>query len=160
MLILLLQSGGMLFIFQAQQCHVQYQMNRKLKEENGNYEKMILLVSDYESSKVYNKEIRYKGKMYDIKSSQLRGDSIEIIAIRDILEENIIEKIKYLTAQNSIPNNDFPFKLQKLISLVYLPALSAQIFLIPSLYSRLFCESAFTILSPHCSIYSPPPEKV
>lgn len=120
--VLVLQSGGMLVVFNMQQRFIQFEMAQRLESSNGPFEKLLLTVSEFEKSRIDAKEIRLNGRMYDIKSVTVTADSVEIYAIHDLEEEDIMEKIKQLVKNTCSPHVKIPPHLQQLISLVYLPS--------------------------------------
>ena len=96
--------------------------------------------------------------MYDIKSTSLKGDSVELIALCDLEEGKIIEKIKNIVKSTNSPLKDLPNKFQQLISLIYLQPFPASKLFIPAI--DLFHSDQFSadIVSRSTTIFIPPPE--
>ncbi len=80
-----------------QQYAAQLEMQHLLNDEEADFENIILSISDYQNSKVKKDEIAVNGNMYDVKSSEIIGDSINLLVINDKKEKKIVERINDFT---------------------------------------------------------------
>lgn len=158
--ILLLQAGGMLFVYKMQQCAVQLEMQQTLNDSKTYFEKMTLSVGDYKKNKINSREICIKGKMYDVKAVNISGNNVELLVINDSKEEYILCKIKDFINRVNEPTSNIPFQLQQLLSLYYLSANIDNLFLIRSLSIHIFCPLNLNLVSNFSDISTPPPQLV
>jgi hypothetical protein len=156
-IILLLQSGGVLLIFQAQQCIVQYEMSEKLINGNASFEKVTLTVSEYKKYRIHSNEILFNGKMYDVKTATVKNNTVELLVIHDNEEEFILKKIKYAVKNSGLPDGKLPIQLFKLISLIYLPPFSEHILFDSSSTTNIFHQSNSNVFTGDSDIPFPPP---
>lgn len=77
-------------------------MQQTLENGHARFQKITLSRTDYEKGKINGHEICLSGKIYDIKTMSIHGDSVELLAINDTDEENILEKIKLRWCQLNI----------------------------------------------------------
>lgn len=91
---MLLQSGGLLLVYQMQQFWVRRDMLQVIKNQETGFLKLTLTVSEYQNSKLNAREISIGGDMYDVKSIAQVGDKLELLVIRDSKEQSILEKIR------------------------------------------------------------------
>lgn len=155
-----MQIGGGLFICKMQQQLVRYKMEQALNNEKTSFQKLILSLNEFEKGKINKDEIIFNGSMYDVKSIKILGDSVEMLAINDIKEENIIENIKKLVNANDLQNKDLPNQFVKLLTLVYISPTSNYNFLSQKKRQNIFKPLCEIIISHKSSISSPPPELV
>lgn len=156
--VLLLQAGGMLFIYRAQQCFVKYEMQKILNDSRTNFEKITLSLTDFKKCKINSEEISLNGKMYDIKSVSIVGDKAELLVVNDTWEEEIVVHINKFFNRNNQPNTSDSKKLQQLLTMKYLSPANENFFLVP-----VFSIVIFPSLDYHCrsacfDIPSPPPK--
>lgn len=157
--ILLLQAGGLLFVYHVQQVSVKIEMRNALEARwNSGFQKLHMTVSEFKKAKINSFEIYYKGRMYDYKSVVIKSDSVEILAIHDTKEEGILEIIKELSENTSNSDSEYPHQLLKLLSLIYIGTEAVQ----PSILTENSkCEYTFfgeNTLIFHGTFPSPPPE--
>jgi hypothetical protein len=95
-------------------------MQQKVDNSNSCFEQLTLSYSDYVKSIVDDNEICFQGKMYDIKSMSFKNDSVCLVAINDIEEEDILKKIKKLFAADQSQKNKIPDSIIQLLSLDYI----------------------------------------
>lgn len=119
-LLLFLQSGGLLFILNVQQAFLFYEMHEKLNNPETVFEKITLTQKEYEDSKINAVEILHKGSMYDVKSTAIKGNMVELLAINDAEEFEVFKIVENLIAGKNLPVSEVSFHLQKLISLFYI----------------------------------------
>ncbi|HLP13649.1 MAG TPA: hypothetical protein VK177_17080 [Flavobacteriales bacterium] len=92
--IFLLQSGGLLLIQKIQRANLKWKMEALLERTHTGFEKLTMPVHVYEACKVDRKEIRYHGRMYDVKSATVTGNTVELLVINDTEEERLMESMK------------------------------------------------------------------
>ena len=92
--IMLLQSGGLLLIYQMQQFWVRREMLQTIEKKESGFLKLNLTVAEYQHSKINAHEISLNGDMYDVKSITYTGDKLELLVIQDLKEQSIVEKIR------------------------------------------------------------------
>ena len=155
-----MQAGGILFIYKTQQFFVQQEMRQTLNSNKTQFQKITLSLSDYQKNKINAHEISIKGKMYDVKSTHISGDSLELLVVNDSKEENILEKIKEFKQETSGQNHSLHNQLKQLLSLTYLSPNTDGIFIISSLSMHLFPHPNLNTISSHIAISTPPPEFV
>lgn len=160
MIILLLQSGGMLIIFNIEQAYVHTKMTEKLKDSKTSFEKIRITNEDYKKSRINRNEIFYKGKMYDIKSSAEDGEMIELLVIHDNEEDNILHKIKKIFTGSSQPENKISNHIHHLISLSYISHFPEGLHVIPSRSANLFYQANAGIVTTCLETLFPPPKQV
>jgi len=157
---MLLQAGGLLFVFNAGQGYVQYKMQRRLRSENTVFEKLTLTSAEFQKCRVNSSEVLFHDDMYDFKSVNFNGDKVELLVIHDREEGVILEMMENLVNNTSPLSKDAPNPLQKLISLVYLPAAVRGSILLLSTHIDFFQRVTLNIPSDHSDIFVPPPRLV
>ncbi len=159
LLIILLQSGGISLYYKIQQSLAHNQAHHKLHKKNTRFHKLTLTLSEYHHSKVEHDEIRLNGKMYDVKSAKIVGNTVELQVIHDTEEETMFKEIRKFFDRTNQPNSQFNHHLQLLLTLSYLPP-SYPIWVLTSSFSKsVFNTPAPTILSGYISLATPPPER-
>ncbi len=117
----MLQSGGLFLLFKTQQYAAKISMQVNMIKGDTPVEHLSMSLVDYRKSITDNKELFYQGKMYDIKSLSFTNDSVNLIVIHDIKEENVLSKIKNLFAsQDNTKKSKIPQTLIQLLSLDYI----------------------------------------
>lgn len=157
LVVLLLQAGGLLFIFNAEQGYVQHKMHKKLNSENTVFEKLTLTLAEFQKCRVNSSEVLFHDNMYDFKSVSFIGDKVELLVIHDKEEGIILEIIENLVNNTSPQSKDVPNQLQKLISLVYLPPVFYKLVFIPRANASITYPLQADIISYTREILSPPP---
>ncbi|MBL0105394.1 MAG: hypothetical protein IPP51_17425 [Bacteroidetes bacterium] len=94
--LLILQSGGLIFLLQVKQSHIQYKMERALNEDKADLQKMTLSLIELENARVGSNEISLNGKMYDVKSITTKGDFAELLVLEDSEEGALLRRLKEL----------------------------------------------------------------
>jgi hypothetical protein len=95
-----------------------------LENDRANYETFRLSLTDYNKARINRRELRLGGKMFDVKSVDFIADSVQVVAINDKAEEQIIENIvRQVLGIHDQSKNALNPNLQKLISLQYIPAI-------------------------------------
>lgn len=155
--ILLMQSGGMLLLHQMQIGLVKYEMRQMLSRTERS-EKFIFSLSEYQMSKINEREILLNGKMYDVKSAVIAGNVVEVLAIHDTKEQSIIGKISEEICRGTCQDKRLPEQLVKLLVLLYnCPQTDS------GLLAQIVCPCVFPafsdcLVAQASDIPSPPPE--
>lgn len=158
--LLMLQSGGLFVAYKMQQYAAKYAMQQSIRKSTSIVETLSMSRSEFAKSLVDNKEIRYKGKMYDIRSMSILNDSVHLMVVHDTKEENILKKIKNLFSDHHSQKNKVPQVLIQLLSLDYIQhTVNLNPFITHHVVSlnHHFSEN---ILSQNSEILLPPPEVV
>lgn len=96
-LLLLLQGGGMLLYYTASQSIQQTTMKTAVQSlPDEELCTLRLSVHQFESARLDKHELLLDQQKYDIKSYQLAGDSVLVVAYRDIEEEESMHGIALL----------------------------------------------------------------
>jgi len=158
LLLLLLQSGGMLLIYEMQRAWVQNEMQQLITLSDTRFETIVLPIAEYEKSKINDREILLNGMFYDVKSISICGSRVELLAVHDAEEKSIMEKIMKEIGSGSRHKTPFPTALVNLLTLVYThPSMPAHF------YAAHSCPLIFPPLGRNYSsapfeVSSPPPE--
>ncbi len=155
--ILLLQTGGLWLIYKAQQYYVQNEMEESLNNKETIFQNLSLSLNDFQKDKVNDHEVSINGKMYDIKSINIKGNKVELLAVNDIKEESIIEKINRSLNNGDQQNQELPNHIFKILTLFYISPTTGYNFLFQVKRQHIlpsFCE---IIISHKSGISSPPP---
>ncbi len=118
-LLLAFQAGGLLFIYSFQQQFIRQRMLKALEGNDERIEKLVLTKEVYRAAKVNHFEICMEGKMYDVKSVSMQDDTVELLAIHDKDEENILEEIRKLICHSSDKKLPYSNLLSGLSTLTY-----------------------------------------
>ena|GEM_PF-6896915 len=95
-------------------------MQERLKSTESKFEKLTLSLKEYNECRINGSEVSINGKMYDVRSFEIKGDKIEMIALNDTEEENILQRIKDLITNNtSNPAGEVPSQLTDLMDIDY-----------------------------------------
>ncbi|MFZ4707607.1 MAG: hypothetical protein ACOYMF_16525 [Bacteroidales bacterium] len=117
--LLFLQSGGILMFYKVEQQMQQHRMRQLLETENSFLQQFTMSVYEFSRSNKKGKEILINGKMFDIKSYSISGNTVKLVAIHDKAEELIIKALKNVAKANSQGDNGLLVKIVKLLSLDY-----------------------------------------
>lgn len=80
LLLLILQTGGLVMIGNLHQWLIKAEVWLDLEQEDENMNKIILSLDEFEKSRINTFEFKWKGEMYDFKSHQIQGDSVYLMA--------------------------------------------------------------------------------
>ena len=105
--LLLLQIGGLLLFYTMQQTAERLDTWQQVAEGKGEFVTIKTSIDAYRKGKQNEHEAVLNGRLFDIKSGTITGDSVEIIAFNDTEEEEIIRKINCLfnDLSNRTPNS-------------------------------------------------------
>jgi hypothetical protein len=158
LVVLLLQTGGLVVVYKIQQCSVKFQMREAIHNSQSHFESLTLTKEEFQKFKNGDDELSFNGKMYDIKSKTFNGDKVVLLVLNDTKEENIIESIKDFFRPDSKDNKDLPKQLVKLTVSEYTLPQNAYIYNNESLSSFCFSLSQPVYHSLAKEINSPPPQ--
>jgi len=148
----------MLLIYKVQQFSVQYEMRLALNESAISFEKLILNIDEYRKSRLNSREISYKGNMYDVKSVNITGDSVELLVINDLKEKILLQEIKAFLQKSNQSKKELPDQLQKFLSINYIAADEGRMIYLPSSSSNIFQQPDSNLSSNFLDKPSPPPK--
>jgi len=117
--ILALQSGGLQLLYTIQQYVIQEFMIAELNNPEAKFEIVRLSREEYEKGRVNAFEVLWRGKMYDVKSVKVKGKEVELLALHDEGEENVLNEIRKLVCRASDRKIPYPQLLNKLSSVTY-----------------------------------------
>jgi hypothetical protein len=158
LILLFLQSGGILLICHLQQEYTKYQMMEKMERSETLFEKMTLTKEEFKKYRINDDELSINGIMYDIKSSVIHNNSIELLVINDEEEAKIQQKINAIAKTTNSSDSNFSLQLQQIISLVYLPVSSGILSIPLKSTSHLFSALVPETTTLYQEIAAPPPK--
>lgn len=118
--IILLQSGGLLLFYLLEQRSVKTEMKAQIVKKETQFERLTLSLTDYKKSIIDAHEIRFLGKMYDVKEVEINGDKVELLVLCDNRETQILAQIQNQSSENTSSQKSLPNKLNKILYLDYL----------------------------------------
>lgn len=93
-LLMIAQPGGWMLFFLISQVHIQQQMISELKKESTGLVKLVLTEDEFRELRINDREINYRGKMFDYKTLEFKNGKIELTGKFDHKEEKLIHKMK------------------------------------------------------------------
>jgi len=127
---LLLQSAGSLVIFKLQQFYVRHEIKQKLKTGVPEDELVLLQIPktleehpNESFQRIHSREFRYKGHMYDIVRSEVRGDTTWYYCIADVKETELFANLDEMIERDMNHNPERKKEtqnLQRLINTLFL----------------------------------------
>ncbi len=75
----------------------QREMAERIKQKKTILSTINFTVSEFKKSRINESEILYNGKMYDIKSTSIVGNTVHLLVLNDTKEEKLVEGINKLT---------------------------------------------------------------
>lgn len=161
LLFLFAQSGGLLNLYSLQQLFVQWHMEEELNNPNAKFELISMSRHDFEKGRKNSFEVKWNGKMYDVKNIKFFGDSVSMLAINDTKEETLLHEIEKLICHAEDKGHVLPSLLLKLSSLTYVSGFVHTTYFVEqkSLANYpIYLSPAANLISQEVS--SPPPEVV
>ena len=132
-------------------------MQRVVANKATRFQKLTLSLSDYKKAKINSHEISVNGKMYDVKSISMSGDKVELLAINDSREDDIIDALGKSVGGNEKQNKELPGRLARLLTSDYIFPSPIHIFLPEKNKQNNFYSLRENIISNSIEISSPPP---
>jgi hypothetical protein len=158
LLLLFMQSGGLFIVLKLQQYASKELMNEHISKSSTGARHLALGIIDFKSCITGRNEIFHDGKLFDILSVEFNSDSVHLIAINDVKEENILKTIKVLFTENSLDPKKSTEALLQLLFPDYLPtSLPDNTMAADPLPLEKFLYSESTILR-NIEVFLPPPK--
>ncbi len=130
-----------------------------LENAQTSFSEITLSVSEYKKDRVNSHEVSVDGKMFDVKSVNIAGDSVVLCVISDTREDNILRRIKELLSGSKQSKNNTPHQLRPIHALKYItPEAEDRIcFEFPSV--SILLSLVVTPISSDEEIPTPPPKQ-
>ncbi len=154
--LLLLQAGGALVWCQAEQWHQRWQQMELVASANAPQVSFHLSEQEYLKVKKGSDELLMNGKMYDVRSVADNSGTIDIVAICDGKEDDIICKIEKLLKQGSGDKKSSD-KLIELLSLFYVGSSCPINYYCYQQQPLLFGSMRSNVLDAFFAVSAPPP---
>jgi hypothetical protein len=160
MLLVLLQTGGVLLIYGYRQYQVKREMRTQILAAQEGLEKIILSTEAYLKARVDRHEIMLEGRMYDVHSMAVTERGVEILALHDEKETAVINDMLGFFGFAHHKESPVPQKILTLMGLEY--TLPEAVDFSPVLYPvhTNFFQSAETFVSFDPAVAGPPPKMV
>ncbi|MCW3105074.1 MAG: hypothetical protein JWO09_3514 [Bacteroidetes bacterium] len=159
-MILLLQAGGMLFIFKCQQYSAYFQMQQDLFHGSAKLEQLTFSLEEYNKNRQDDgDEISFQDKLYDVKSVTVNGKTVTLLAVNDTKEESVMLRIRDFIREASLPGNEVPMQLLQLFSMQYISPQTRLCFFIPSVSIQFPDPKSPALTAGTGNIFIPPPEQ-
>jgi hypothetical protein len=157
-ILLLLQAGGLLFIYKLEQGCVRRQMAELVTRSDAQFTRLVMPVSQYENSRIGDDELRFDGKLYDVKSAVVTDNTVELLVLVDTEETEVVTRISSLEHRSAPQSDQVIYKLFELMAAAYTcPLLHTPIHYIQQDKLRFATVHERTISRTYESL-SPPPE--
>jgi hypothetical protein len=118
-ILLFLQSGGMLMFYKIERQVQQNRMRQKMEDNNYQLQQFSISKLEFTRNKLSGNEIVMHGKLYDMKSFSIHGNTVDVLAMRDKAEELIIKAIKNAIKTSARMENGLLVRIVKLLTLDY-----------------------------------------
>ena len=155
--ILVLQTGGVIFVLQIQQILNGITISKLLEEDSAHFSEINITAKEFEKSKIDDEEFYFRNELYDIKSIIKKGNNYKIIAIRDSEETNILERFKKIFEGNKNQKNKSSDSLAKLLSLVFVLPKSESVIFYKIYRKNIHISPAENIIAKTLAVPTPPP---
>lgn len=156
-IILVLQTGGVILVLQCQQLLNSINISKLLEEDNANFCEINISKTDFEKSKINEDEFYYKNDLYDIKSIINKGGDYKIIAIKDGEETNILERFKKIFVENKNQKNKTSDSLLKILSFVFVLPKSNAVVIYKIAIENIYNTTTEKPVNKELSVATPPP---
>ncbi len=159
LLLVLLQSGGMICLLKIHQYCIQYEMAAQLYSKELPNETIELSLTEYSNAAEGNgTEINWKGKLYDVISIKYKLGKLILLAHNDTREENVIAALVKFIKFDNRKQKEAPSVASYFLSLIYLQP-SFHFSITPILVAEVLNSYYATISKTfHQEIASPPPK--
>ncbi len=119
--LLLLQSGGMIWWLKLRQFHVQYEVAEQLHKTELPTEELHLSLTEYAAAAIENgREIRWKGKLYDVISKTSEHGKLRLLVYNDTKEEQVLYLLAKFIKNSNRKQKEAPSMASQLLALIYL----------------------------------------
>ncbi len=150
----------MLLVYKFQQYCAQREMDWELYREEARLEKLVVSLHDFQNGRINEREISVNGKLYDIKSVSILGNTVELLVVNDEKEERILAKIKELRNNTNEQSSPFSHQFVKLPPLVYIFSAPNSKLIFPALEEDNFVPLCECAISRKFAPPFPPPKLV
>ncbi|NVO18120.1 MAG: hypothetical protein HXX13_00375 [Bacteroidetes bacterium] len=156
-ILLFLQSGGLLIFFRVEIAIQQHRMKEVLEKDCSGLEHISLSVNEFNLSRTSNNEILLDSKRFDIKSWHISGNRVNIEVLHDSTEESLNLAVNHALDPGFLANRGFIGKILSLLTLDYMFPFSVSYAVIHSFGAKIdtFYISSFHFHFPE--ILTPPP---
>jgi hypothetical protein len=148
----------MLLVYKIRQFYVQHEMMLLVKNSETSFEKLVLTSEEYQKSRLNSREISFRGNMYDVKSVNISGDTVELLVIKDAKEKILLEEIKDFLHKSNESKKELPDQFQKFLSINYIATVQGRIIYIPSFCFNIYPHQDQDTYTDKSDIPSPPPK--
>ena len=155
--ILVLQTGGIIFVLQIQQVLNGFNISKLLEEDDAHLSEIQISKIDFEKSKIDDDEFYFRNELYDIKSITKQGRNYKIIAIKDSEERNILERFKKVFDGSKNQKNKTSDSLVKLLSLVFVVPKSEPVIFCKITIKNIFITTTANTKEKAIVVPTPPP---
>lgn len=154
-----MQSGGLFWAYKAGHYSLKLDRKERLSDLNANFVELTIPINAYyQSLKDDGLEVVWQGVLYDIKSVHFNATSVEVLALADHKEANLIARFETFLKRTNEHQKQLPGTLSLLTILAYilphnaywLQAIEAKASLV---HPKQFATSTFA-----SALNSPPPE--
>jgi hypothetical protein len=153
-------TGGLITFYLINCNYHQSKMIEVIRTKENGFETLFLSIIEYNKARIDDKEIYYKGEMYDVKKINFNTETgnVELFVIKDKAEKEIKKKIAFLKNQNNREKESIPVLVKKLLSLHYYVNDIKLLQIINPDNLALFSDKKICYKNPYKHIPSPPPD--
>jgi hypothetical protein len=154
--ILALQSGGMLLLLKLKQELIRFEMSSIIEMDAEQLEILTLSKEEFETCRLGRREIVYQNKLYDIVSWSASDGEVSVVAYNDSNEKNILEHIKEVASNTG--NHTHGLRNIKIVLFNFVQPEFAGLFHDNSFIKVYFSNPRNDIPASGLKIPSPPPK--
>lgn len=119
--IILTQVVGCYIYFASRLVAIRHEMREQLKTlPDEELTKFIFTEAEFRKAKVDDHEFKVDGKMHDIARLERKGDLIQVYAMHDEAEDDLLAFLSEVTSRSAKDKKPVPSQLVKLISLQFI----------------------------------------
>jgi hypothetical protein len=133
-------------------------MHQTLASPKTKFQTLIIGISKLKDYKIEEDEISINGRLYDIKSFEIKNNKAILVLLHDHKEEWIMNMIKNLIQSDNENKNSIPIQLTQMLSLLYLPVDNHFDFVLHTADSKQAFNSLLRFISLCIPIVLPPPQ--
>jgi hypothetical protein len=142
---LLANGAGFYIYFYFRLNEIKKEMHAEMLQASPDqFQRIVLTIYEYEKAKEGDDEVEWKDSMYDIASIQFQDGHVEILALRDDLETELLSFASRIIEFSTRDSKTPPASLIQYLSLT---------FTLPSIQANWACRSSFKII--HNTLYQP-----
>lgn len=157
--LLFLQSGGLFWAYKAGHYGLKLDRKERLEDPTANFVNLTIPLDAYHQSlKDDGLEIMWKGVLYDIKSVSYHASHVEIVAMADHKEANLISRFEAFLQKTNAHQKQLPIPLNILSILIYIAPYNGFCVQAKELKPLLVHPKQFATSTHASEINSPPPE--